>query len=146
MLYDRILIRYGELSLKGKNKKRFIDKILNTIKFKCQSFKNLEYQRNFDRLYIILNGENHEDVIDTLNTIFGIHSFSLCAKCETNLDAIKELATEVVKTEIKEQIENLFKIKVEKVRTLLKGNKKYIYVKLKKEFPAIDVATKLGII
>jgi len=50
------------------------------------------------------------------------------------------------KTEIKEKIENLFNVKVEKVRTYVKDNKKYAYVKLKKEFPAIDIATKLGII
>jgi len=50
------------------------------------------------------------------------------------------------KDEIKKEIEDLFKVKIEKVRTLVKGNKKYAYVKLKKEFPAIDIATKLGII
>ena len=53
---------------------------------------------------------------------------------------------ETTKSEIKKEIELLFKVKVEKVRTLIKGNKKYLYVKLKKEFPALDVATKLGII
>jgi len=50
------------------------------------------------------------------------------------------------KDEIKKEIEGLFKVKVEKVRTLVRGNKKYAYVKLKNEFPAIDIATKLGII
>ena len=49
------------------------------------------------------------------------------------------------KQEIKKEIEELFEVKVEKVRTLIRGNKKYIYVKLKKQFPAIDVATKLGL-
>ena len=52
----------------------------------------------------------------------------------------------VTKDEIKKEIESLFKVKVEKVRTMLRKNKKYAYVKLKKEFPAIDIATKLGII
>ena len=47
---------------------------------------------------------------------------------------------------IKQEIESLFSVKVEKVRTLIKENKKYVYVKLKKEFPALDVATKLGVI
>lgn len=52
---------------------------------------------------------------------------------------------EKTKTEIKKEIENILEVKVEKIRTMIKGNKKYIYVKLKKEFPAIDVATKLGL-
>lgn len=50
------------------------------------------------------------------------------------------------KDEIKKELEKLFKIKIEKIRTLVRNNKKYIYVRLKKEFPAIDVATKLGVI
>ena len=49
------------------------------------------------------------------------------------------------KTQIKKEIEDLFGVKIEKVRTLVKKNKKYAYIKLKKEFPAIDVATKLGL-
>ena len=57
-----------------------------------------------------------------------------------------ETEKEKTKTEIKYEIENLFKIKIEKIRTRIHGNKKYIYIKLKKEFPAIDVATKLGLI
>ena len=48
--------------------------------------------------------------------------------------------------EIKKEIENLFDVKVKNVRTLIKNSKKYAYVQLKKEFPAIDIATKLGLI
>jgi large subunit ribosomal protein L23 len=57
-----------------------------------------------------------------------------------------ETEKEKTKTEIKQEIEHLLKVKVSKMRTLVQGNKKYVYVKLKKEFPAIDVATKLGLI
>jgi len=50
------------------------------------------------------------------------------------------------KKEIKEKVENLFDIKIEKIRTLIRGKNKYAYVKLKKDFLAIDIATKLGLI
>ncbi len=52
---------------------------------------------------------------------------------------------EATKNGIKKEIEDLFKVKIEKIRTLIRGNKKYSYVRLKPEFAAIDVATKLGI-
>lgn len=48
------------------------------------------------------------------------------------------------KDEIKKEIERLFSVKVEKVRTFIRQNKKYAYVKLNKANPAIDLATKLG--
>ncbi len=51
----------------------------------------------------------------------------------------------IKKVEIKEEVESLFDVKVEKVRTLTHKNKKIAYVKLKAEFPAIDVATSLGV-
>jgi large subunit ribosomal protein L23 len=53
---------------------------------------------------------------------------------------------ERTKTEIKSEIENLFKVKIDRIKTHVRNNKKYVHVKLKKEFPAIDVATKLGLI
>ena len=50
------------------------------------------------------------------------------------------------KQEIKKAIENRFDVKVVKVRTLndSKGRKK-AYVKFSAEFPAIDLATRLGL-
>ncbi|MCD6547451.1 MAG: 50S ribosomal protein L23 [Nanoarchaeota archaeon] len=50
------------------------------------------------------------------------------------------------KGKIKDEIEKRFKVKVDKVRVMIspKGVKK-AYVKLKKEFRAIDVATQLGL-
>jgi len=50
------------------------------------------------------------------------------------------------KQDIKKEFENLFKVKVEKIRTFSRKNKKFAYIKLKKENPAIDIATKLGLI
>lgn len=50
------------------------------------------------------------------------------------------------KKEIKKDVEEMFKVKVEKVNVLNRGNKKIAYVKLNKKNPAIDVATKLGMI
>ena len=48
------------------------------------------------------------------------------------------------KNEIKKEIEELFDVKIEKIRTLIRGNKKIVYAKLNKKHLAIDVATKLG--
>ena len=51
----------------------------------------------------------------------------------------------VTKKEIKKEIEDLFKVKVDKVRTQIRNNTKTAYVKLNKKDLAIDVATKLGL-
>jgi len=50
------------------------------------------------------------------------------------------------KKEIKKAVEETFKVSVVKVRTLVRENKKFAYVRLSKQNPAIDVATKVGMI
>jgi len=49
------------------------------------------------------------------------------------------------KQEIKKAIEDLFKVKVTKVNTLLENGEKRAYIKLSMENPAIDIATELGL-
>ena len=48
------------------------------------------------------------------------------------------------KEDIKKEIEKMFDVKVEKIRTLIRKNEKFAYVKLNKKNLAIDLATKLG--
>ena len=57
-----------------------------------------------------------------------------------------ETERRATKTEIKKEIESIFSVKVTSVRTLIRLNKKFAFVKLNKANPAIDVATKLGMI
>ena len=59
---------------------------------------------------------------------------------------IFEVDKRLSKTELKKEIEEIFNVKVEKINTSIRKNKKYSYVKLNKKNPAIDVATKLGLI
>jgi large subunit ribosomal protein L23 len=56
-----------------------------------------------------------------------------------------EIDKRKTKDEIKKEIEELFDVKIKKLRTSIRGNKKYAYAKLKKDFLAIDIATKLGL-
>jgi large subunit ribosomal protein L23 len=57
-----------------------------------------------------------------------------------------EIDMRETKDVIAKEVNKIFNVKVVKVRTLNRGNKKLAYVKLAKENPAIDVATKLGMI
>lgn len=59
---------------------------------------------------------------------------------------VVEVKRKARKEEIKEYFEKQFKVKVESVNTLIKDNKKYAYVRLNKSNPAIDIATKFGVI
>lgn len=57
-----------------------------------------------------------------------------------------ETDRKTTKDEIAKEVEELFDVKVKKVRTLTRKNKKVAYVNLTKDYIAADVAAKLGIL
>ncbi len=97
--YEYILVRYGELTTKGKNRKDFVNKLSRNIRTALKPFEGLEYKVTYDRLYIILNGEDEEAIIPILSQIYGLQSFSLAAKVKTDINDIVETAYEMVKDE-----------------------------------------------
>ncbi len=92
---DLILIRYGELSTKGKNRKEFIAKLVQNIKTALKGFDGLVYHKTHDRLYIYINECNENDVIYVLKKVFGISSFSCAVKVDSNINSIVEMAYQV---------------------------------------------------
>ncbi|PTM23333.1 tRNA 4-thiouridine(8) synthase ThiI [Lactobacillus sp. PFC-70] len=89
MEYSEIMVRYGELSTKGKNKKDFIRQLGHNVKNALSQFEGLEVHAQHDRLHVTLNGADSTAVMDRLKGVFGIENFSPSVKTEKYLDAIK---------------------------------------------------------
>ncbi|MDY0363264.1 MAG: tRNA uracil 4-sulfurtransferase ThiI [Bacilli bacterium] len=96
-MYDLILIRYGEMTLKKKNYKIFLDKIIHNIKNKLSHFNNIKFEYTNYRFYIYLNGEDYKQITNILDTISGISSYSLCVKCFPDLCDIAEKGAKLIK-------------------------------------------------
>ena len=96
-MYNHILIRYGELSLKKANRNQFIKLVNNHIKKALSIFTKLQFESDYMRFYVILNGEDADAVVEVLKTIPGIYSFSKVSRCESDLEEIKALALNTLK-------------------------------------------------
>ena len=96
MNYDRILIRYGEMSLKGRNRKHFVVKLKKNIKFILRDYNNIRIESDWDRMYVLLNGEPAEPIIAGLRKVFGIQSFSPAIKTEKDIAAIRAAALHII--------------------------------------------------
>lgn len=96
MNYDHILIRYAELALKGKNRSHFEKKLQENINIALKPYPNVKLERTFGRMFVHLNGAEHEPILETLAKIFGIHSFSLAIKVENGLENIQKGALKAV--------------------------------------------------
>lgn len=102
-MYERILVRYGELTLKGKNRHIFVDKVVELVKSKLYGL-NTTIDKRHDRLYIELNNESVDEVVKRLNRVSGLHSYSLITKCSTDLDDIVNVSIEILKSKVNDQI------------------------------------------
>lgn len=92
MEYDHILIRYGEMALKGKNIKTFIIRLQENIQAKLKEFPEVKVKRTQGRMFVLLNGREPEPVMEKLTKVFGIHSLSLAVKVDNDEEKIKEAA------------------------------------------------------
>ena len=95
IIYDHILVRYGELSTKGKNKKDFIKRLQHNVRNALKTFDKLEYKATHDRLYILLNGEDVHAIKDVLQHVFGISSFSFAVKIPSEIEEMKKTALHI---------------------------------------------------
>lgn len=95
MQYDAIIVRLGELFLKGKNKFTFIDRLFNTAKKKLDQFPGLTIEKAYDHFLVMLNGADHKAVIKQLDYVFGIHSYALGTICQSSIESICETALPV---------------------------------------------------
>ncbi|AVN59902.1 tRNA uracil 4-sulfurtransferase ThiI [Mesoplasma florum] len=94
-----ILVRYGELTLKGNNKHMFISKLLDNIKYKLKKFDQSKIKFIKDNNSLVIDAEEEilEDVLEELKTVFGIYSLSVIEKCEKDLDKIAAKVIEIAK-------------------------------------------------
>ncbi len=93
-MIDRILVRYGDLILKGKNKKTFIKTAIKRIEEKLD-FPDIELEKHHARLYVVLNGNDPDEVINRLKKVPGLLGFSKVARTTKNQDAINQAALEL---------------------------------------------------
>ncbi len=111
MKWKEVLIRYGELSTKGRNKKEFINRLRDNIRNTFKEISPLTIHTERDRMHIqIENNEQMAILMERLPKVFGIQSFSPVAVCDKNMDAMKSLAIEIM-NDFKEQ-DVTFKVEV----------------------------------
>ena len=97
--YDHIMVRFGELSTKGKNKKDFIRILYTNIKHSLSDFPLLTFETRYDHIYVHLNGQDYEPVISRLQDVSGIQGLSLVCKVDNDIKQIQDASLELIKLE-----------------------------------------------
>ncbi|MGL5308645.1 MAG: tRNA uracil 4-sulfurtransferase ThiI, partial [Metamycoplasmataceae bacterium] len=95
-MYNKILVRYGELSLKGKNKMSFVRTLARNIKKIC-SINDNDIIVSFDRIYINYS----EEIMNNLKYVFGISSYSRVYVCNSVVSEIENTIKKLINSENK---------------------------------------------
>lgn len=90
-----IMIRYGEIHLKGKNRRFFENTLIKNIKSNLSAFPH-KFERESSRYTVSEYRKDDENkIIEALKKTFGIHSLSVAHICDSNIDKIAELSVKL---------------------------------------------------
>ena len=128
MEYELIIVRYGEIALKGKTTRRHFENCLISNIKNALNREQLTHRikKELGRIYVYTNQINKS--MDVLQKIFGIVSMSPAVQTQSNMDSMSNLAISISKDALTE--EKTFAIRVTRA-----GNHKYT---------SQDVAVELG--
>ncbi|MBQ8432893.1 MAG: tRNA 4-thiouridine(8) synthase ThiI [Clostridia bacterium] len=93
-----LLCKYGEIVLKGANRRYFEDSLCKTLRFRAKHFGNFKIDRSQSTLVIEPLDEfaDIDGMFETASKVFGIVGISRCAVCEKDMAAIEATVKEYV--------------------------------------------------
>jgi len=96
----KVIVKFAEISLKGKNKSEFINKLKGNIQ-KSANQQNLEIDSILkEHARIIINYSDKskkEEIIDSLKSVMGIKYFAFMTECEKSVEGILKIAENMIK-------------------------------------------------
>ena len=113
MHYDHLLVRYGELTLKGTNRKKFVNQLKDNVKRALIPLDGYHVKGKRDRMYVELDeNADMKEIIRRLSKVYGIKSISPVIKTDKTEEAINESAVQLAQSFEKD---TTFKIDVKRV-------------------------------
>lgn len=97
-----ILCKYGEIALKGLNKRNFEDVLMKNVKRRLNPIGKFHYTRAQSTIYIepLDDGIDMDKVLSKLKKIFGIAKISRSYECEKSLEGINKAAVPALEDEL----------------------------------------------
>ncbi len=114
MQYDNerrvLIVRYGEIALKKRNRAFFKSKLVNNLKARLHDIENINISQEHGRVFISYDKNLEEKLIERTIKIFGIVSVSPAVEIENDIELIKDYAVKMVRENIEDGKECRFKV------------------------------------
>ena len=94
---ELILTKYGELTLKGLNKRRFEDALVRDIRFRLAPYGSFEIERAQSALTVSPGeGADIDGMYDEMKRVFGLSAVGRAAVCDKDMESVFEAAREYI--------------------------------------------------
>ena len=108
-MYNILIVKYGEIGVKGKNRYIFENKLIKNIKNILKPIGDFRVYKEYGRIYVDLEDYDYEEVIEEVRKVFGIVGVCPAIRGEKNYDNLKSLALTILEQKIDEGVES-FKV------------------------------------
>lgn len=97
-----ILVKNGELALKGLNRSTFEDILIKNMRRRLRAVGEFEYKKSQSTIMVIPKNEDvdFDEAVDIISRIFGIAAFSVAGTAEKDIEKIKQSAAEFLEEDL----------------------------------------------
>lgn len=154
MDYSEIMVRHGELSTKGKNRMRFINRLKNNIQDVLAPFPAITVRSDRDRTHVYLNGTDSQPVVEVLKLVFGVQALSPVYKLEKSVPllvtAVQDIMTSLYRDGLTFKIatkrsDHAFELDSRELNSLLGGAVFEVLPNIQAQMKHPDVTLKVEI-
>lgn len=97
-----ILVKNGELALKGLNRSTFEDILIKNMRRRLRAVGEFEYKKSQSTIMVIPKDEDidFDEAVDIISRVFGIAAFSVAGTAEKDIEKIKQSAAEFLEEDL----------------------------------------------
>ena len=101
-MYNILIVKYGEIGVKGKNRYIFENKLIKNVKNILKPIGKFNVYKEYGRIYVDLDGYDYEEVIEEVRKVFGIVGVCPAVRAEKDYNLLKELALKMLEEKIEQ--------------------------------------------
>ena len=100
MVYNILIVKYGEIGVKGKNRYIFENRIIRNIRNMLKPIGRFNVYKEYGRIYVDLEDYDYEEVIEEVRKVFGIVGVCPGVRAKKDYDTLKEIALKMLEEKI----------------------------------------------
>ena len=101
-MYNILIVKYGEIGVKGKNRYIFENKLIKNVKNILKPIGKFNVYKEYGRIYVDLDGYDYEEVVEEVRKVFGIVGVCPAVRAEKDYNLLKELALKMLEGKIEQ--------------------------------------------